>query len=85
MKEGSLFCFVVMKSTEPGCFRLYLWKTLDKKKKCVYKNQRWEPIHQKYKANESMSRHNPKEKQKQAINEKLGKENLMQIRPKATK
>jgi hypothetical protein len=22
MKEGSLFCFVVIKSTEPGCFRL---------------------------------------------------------------
>jgi len=21
MKEGSLFCFVVMRSTEPGCFR----------------------------------------------------------------
>jgi hypothetical protein len=21
MKEGSLFCFVFMKSTEPGCFR----------------------------------------------------------------
>jgi hypothetical protein len=21
MKEGSLFCFVVMRSTKPGCFR----------------------------------------------------------------
>jgi hypothetical protein len=28
----------------------------------AYKNQGWEPIHQKYKANESMSRHNPKKK-----------------------
>jgi len=34
MKEvGSLFCFVIMKSIELGCFRLYswcLWKALDK-------------------------------------------------------
>jgi hypothetical protein len=32
MKEGSLFCFVVMRSTELGCFRscsLCLWKALD--------------------------------------------------------
>jgi hypothetical protein len=32
MKEGSLFCFVVMRSTEPGCFRSCswcLWKALD--------------------------------------------------------
>jgi hypothetical protein len=30
--EGSLFCFVVMRSTEPGCFRSCswcLWKALD--------------------------------------------------------
>jgi hypothetical protein len=26
------------------------------------KNQGWEPIHQKYKANESMNEHNPKNK-----------------------
>jgi len=31
-----------------------------KKKNPVNKNQRWEPIHQKYKANENTSRHNPK-------------------------
>jgi len=33
MKEGSLLCFVVMRSTEPGCFRLcswWLWKALNK-------------------------------------------------------
>jgi hypothetical protein len=32
MKEGSLFCFVVMRSTEPGYFRSCfwcLWKALD--------------------------------------------------------
>jgi hypothetical protein len=32
MKEGSLFCFVVMRSTEPGCFRscsLCRWKALN--------------------------------------------------------
>jgi hypothetical protein len=34
MKEGSLFCFVVMRSTELGCFRSYswcLWKALNEK------------------------------------------------------
>ncbi len=33
MKEGSLFCFVVMRSIELGCFRSCswsLWKALDK-------------------------------------------------------
>jgi hypothetical protein len=33
MKEGSLFCFVVMRSTKPVCFRLCPWclsKALDK-------------------------------------------------------
>jgi hypothetical protein len=32
MKEGSLFCFVVMRSTEPRCFKSWswsLWKALD--------------------------------------------------------
>ncbi len=32
MKQGSLFCFVTMRSTKPGCFRSclwYLWKVLD--------------------------------------------------------
>ncbi len=32
MKEGSLFCFVVMRSTVPGCFRSCswcIWKALD--------------------------------------------------------
>ncbi len=32
MKESSLFCFVVMGSTEPGCFRSCswcLWEALD--------------------------------------------------------
>jgi len=32
MKQGSLFCFVVMKSTKLGCFRScswFLWKALD--------------------------------------------------------
>jgi hypothetical protein len=40
------------------------------KKDHVYKNQGHESIHQKYKANESTSRHNPKKKQKQTINKK---------------
>jgi hypothetical protein len=37
-------------------------RVVNKKKNLVYKNQGWEPIHQKYKANESTSRHNPKKK-----------------------
>ncbi len=43
---------------------------LTKKKNPGNKNQGWEPIHQKYKANENTSRHNPKKKQKQTINKK---------------
>jgi hypothetical protein len=31
-----------------------------------------EPIHQKYKANESTSRHNPKKKRKQTVREREG-------------
>jgi hypothetical protein len=38
------------------------------KENLVNKNQRWEPINQKYKANENTSRHNLKKKQKQKIN-----------------
>jgi hypothetical protein len=38
------------------------------KKNLINKNQGWEPIHQKYKANDNTSRHNPKKKQKQTIN-----------------
>jgi hypothetical protein len=32
------------------------------RKKLITKNQRWEPIYQKYKANENTSRHNPTKK-----------------------
>jgi hypothetical protein len=38
-----------------------------KKKNPITKNQRWKPIHQKYKTNENTNRHNPKKK-KQTIN-----------------
>jgi hypothetical protein len=34
------------------------------KKNPANKNQRWEPIHQKYKANENTNRHNQKKKTK---------------------
>jgi hypothetical protein len=37
-----------------------------RRKTCKY--QGWEPMHQKYKANENTSRHKPKKKQKQTIN-----------------
>jgi hypothetical protein len=33
---------------------------LNKMKNCVNKNQRWEPIHQKYKAKKNTNKHNPK-------------------------
>ncbi len=44
------------------------WITCDEslfwKKNTANKNQGWEPIHQKYKANENTSKHNPKKKEK---------------------
>jgi len=45
-------------------------ETVKRKKNPVHKNknQAWEPMHQKYKANENKSKHNPKKKQKQTIN-----------------
>jgi hypothetical protein len=43
---------------------------MKKKKNLVFKNQGQEPIYQKYKANENISKHNPKKKQKQTINQK---------------
>jgi hypothetical protein len=42
--------------------------------KPVNKNQGWEPIHQKYKAKENTSKHNPKRKQKWTINKKSNKD-----------
>jgi hypothetical protein len=53
--------------------RLLLWTNEKKKKNPVNKDQGWEPIHLKYKANENTSRHNPKEKQKQMITKKSDK------------
>jgi hypothetical protein len=48
--------------------------------KTLYKNQGWEPIYQKYKANESMSRRNPKEKKwKLTINKREKEENPANI------
>jgi len=57
-----------------------------KMKNHVYKNQgqKPHPLKVQGKANKSTNRHNPKKK-KQTINEKLKKENSMQIRPKITK
>ncbi len=63
--------------TLPTCVTMYLvtismvGKPLIKKKNPIYKNQGWEPIHQKYEGNESTSRHNPHKKKqtnKQTIN-----------------
>ncbi len=44
------------------------------KKNPVNKNQGWESIYQKYKANENTSRHNPKEKKKANNQQKSGKD-----------
>ncbi len=43
----------------------------------TYKNEGWEPIHQKYQANENTSRHNPKKKQNQTINKKKRKQSCV--------
>jgi hypothetical protein len=40
----------------------------EREKNLVNKNQGRESIHQKYKANENTSKHNPNKKQKQTIN-----------------
>jgi hypothetical protein len=40
----------------------------EERRKTLYIKSRMEPIHQKYKANESASRHNPKKKQNKTIN-----------------
>jgi hypothetical protein len=39
-------------------------KRKKKKKNHEYKNQGWEPMHEKHNANENTSKHNPKKKQK---------------------
>jgi hypothetical protein len=49
-------------------------KKVKKKNLVNKKNQGWELIHQIYKAKENTCRHNPKQKQKQTINKKSGKE-----------
>jgi hypothetical protein len=54
-------------------------KAMVVKKNLIYKNQGWEPIHQKYKAYESTSNNLKKKKRKPIINEFLKKINLMQI------
>jgi len=64
LKEGHLRVFPNLKKMHK-CWNLPLSK---KKKSSLHKNQVWEPIYQKYKANENVSKHNPKKKQKQTIN-----------------
>jgi hypothetical protein len=48
----------------------------EKKKNLVNKNQGCEPIDQKYKANENISRHNPKKKNKSKQSTKLCKDRM---------
>ncbi len=58
----------------------------NRKEKHVNQNEAWEPIHQKYKANENTTKHNPKKKQKQTINKNHVKsKDLMQRGLMATK
>jgi hypothetical protein len=52
----------------------------EREKNLVNKIQGWESIHQKYKANENTSKHNPNKKQKQTINKKKSGKNLVQRR-----
>jgi len=51
---------------------------VEKKKNHVNKNQGWEPIHQKYKANENTSTHNPKKKRQKANNQQKSSKDPMQ-------
>jgi hypothetical protein len=46
----------------------------ERSKNPVKNNQGWEPIHQKYKANENTSKHNPKIKTKANNEQKSGKD-----------
>jgi len=63
-----------------------LWLRNIERKNFVNKNEGWEPIHQKYKANENTTRHNPKKKQKQTINKNHVKsKDLMQRELMTTK
>jgi hypothetical protein len=48
----------------------------EKKKKPVNKNQGWKPIHQKYKANENISKHKPKKNTKANNQQKLSKDRM---------
>jgi hypothetical protein len=43
-------------------------KEREREKNLVNKNQGWESIHQKSKANENTSKHNPNKKQKSTVN-----------------
>ncbi len=48
-------------------------QTFQTKDKSCKSSQGWEPIHQKYKANENTNRHNPKKKQKNTTNKNQAK------------
>jgi hypothetical protein len=50
-----------------------LFKISKQKTNYVNQNQGWEPIYQKYKANENKNRRNPKKKQKQTTNKNQAK------------
>jgi hypothetical protein len=47
-------------------------------KKLVNKNQGWDPMHQKYKANENSSRHNSKKNKSKQTTKKTSSNNLVQ-------
>jgi hypothetical protein len=57
---------------------------LKKKKNLVNKIQGWEPILQKYKANENTSRHNPKKKKQINNQQKSGKNHMQRPYAKRT-
>jgi hypothetical protein len=50
-----------------------VFKLSKQKTNHVNQNQGWEPIHQKYKANENTNRHNPKKNQKNTTNKNQAK------------
>jgi hypothetical protein len=52
----------------------------EREKNLINKIQGWESIHQKYKANENTSKHNPNKKQKQTINKRKSGKSFVQRR-----
>jgi hypothetical protein len=52
------------KKTQKPTYKVSPYIHKIEEKSCIYTNQGWKPIHQKYKVKESTCKHKPKKKQK---------------------